>query len=108
MKSTELRIGNLFDKNGNVDTVTPNEIEALFESESREWVKPIPLTEEWLLKFDFRFNDLGFEDLSISFGLISKDFHFVIGNYYVPLKHVHQLQNLYHAITRTELQIKEI
>ena len=122
MTAAELRIGNsvFFNKNHNeignitsIETFLTDQFKVGFYNRIDikyycDEIKPIPITEEWLLKFDFRFNDLGFEDLSISFGLISKDFHFVIGNYYVPLKHVHQLQNLYHAITRTELQIKEI
>lgn len=69
--------------------------------------EPIPLTEEWLLKF-------GFEPLG------SSRFDFKIFTYYLydgsfynqssrlsTIKYVHQLQNLYFALTGEELKIKE-
>ena len=121
MKSTELRIGNLFDKNGNVDTVTPNEIEALFESESREWVKPIPLTEEWLLKFGFESIKsyprikhfrikLNRNYLKVSLLLADNRARFNIpgSGIYKLIDNVHSLQNLYFALTGHELTIKEV
>lgn len=52
MKAQELRLGNLYDNNGNYFVVTPNTIESVFESE-RVWCKPIPLTEDILLKCGF-------------------------------------------------------
>ena len=68
--------------------------------------KPIPLTEEWLLKFGFTFNK--------EHGWFNGDlFEFKINDLFeldwyenAPLKHVHQLQNLYHALTGKELKIK--
>ena len=80
--------------------------DALFE--------PIPLTGEWLLKFGFKKdlgNDLYLESTSTSF--------FVWQNNRVELldnknnicisycEYVHQLQNLYFALTGEELTIKE-
>ena len=66
-------------------------------------VKPIPLTEEWLLKF-------GFENKKIRIGVY--DLIVVLPNsaFYngcgFPCKYVHQLQNLYFAITGEELTMK--
>ena len=74
---------------------------------------PIPLTEEWLLKFGFEKTD--------SHG----DFEYLIGRYSyfrgsfyiadcdecgesVEVQHVHQLQNLYFALTGEELTINEL
>jgi hypothetical protein len=69
-------------------------------------IKPIPLTEEWLLKFGFK-KKVGnrFES-----DLLSQDIYFgngyYIANVLPELKHVHQLQNLYFVLTGEELQIK--
>jgi hypothetical protein len=122
MKAEELRIGNYYNKNGEIEQITPNDIIEVWESE-RIWCKPIPLTEEWLLKFGFEkrskekeffiehFYILGYtvvnrsqwkKDMSLEgFGINQCD------NYIpVDLKHVHQLQNLYFALTNEELTIK--
>lgn len=74
--------------------------------------KPIPLTEEWLLKFGFKklshyyFNDDNY------FSLIDykNKINYVLDDDrgdYMELKHVHQLQNLYFALTNTELTTHE-
>ena len=72
-------------------------------------IKPIPLTEEWLLKF-------GFEITKAS---VTHNHTFSIDNFKVnnllrggqfwyrevELKYVHQLQNLYYALTGEELKV---
>jgi hypothetical protein len=84
-------------------------------------VKPIPLTEEWLWRFGFANNINGFPEidldekrgLSITFKK-TVDTHIVwfaekdIIEYteITTLKYVHQLQNLYFALTGKELEIK--
>ncbi len=96
--------------------------------------KPIPLTEEWLLKFGFGFTDYEIEDdfFEEDAGLLmrqfSKHYHdeiyhdltlnsdnfneFGIRTSFAEVvlngncKYVHQLQNLYFALTGTELTIK--
>ena len=94
--------------------------------------KPIELTEEWLIKLGFEKIDIkgeeGFID-SVEYQLIHKDcyinydgvdFSCVIAcdletytdspNYFAPdkerMQYVHQLQNLYFALTGEELTIK--
>jgi len=82
-------------------------------------VKPIPLTEEWLKRFGF--NDDGFKQYEfINWGIkVKKDphaisetnwivFHGFMNQFseLVSLKHVHQLQNLYFALTGEELELK--
>lgn len=110
MKANELRIGNYVklpygvedvvnvgDPEGGGDTVNGYRIEKC---------KPIPLTEEWLIKF-------GFEKTSLHYlkkdGFIiqsEKDyFECFLGNVVVKLQYLHQLQNLYFALTGGELQI---
>ena len=74
---------------------------------------PIPLTEEWLLKFGFVSNP--YQDI---YYIKNGDNSFVIdinktrGKLelfwkHIDLKYVHQLQNLYFALTGEELTIKQ-
>ena len=77
--------------------------------------EPIPLTEEWLVKFGFELEDEkiyyhldSYEDIyitktSYSFSIYNAT-HFT--NIKQGIKHVHQLQNLYFALTNEELTIK--
>jgi hypothetical protein len=112
MKASELRIGNWYDHNGILKQATPNTIEEVWESE-RSWCKPIPLTEEWLLKFGFELVDgiyVKYFDGNDFIGIDSDDFS--VGTYafgriaHAPqptFMNVHQLQNLYFALTGEEL-----
>ena len=72
-----------------------------------KWLKPIPLTEEWLLKFGFkkhktddRYITFAKANININDGIVN-----LVGypNFLNHIKHVHQLQNLYHALTGKEL-----
>ena len=95
---------------------------------SYEWgaIKPIPLTEEWLLKFGFQRHDQGSVSAQFSYGTnpvtqdyliylkwikdYENDYHLngfpFYQNGYFEIKHIHQLQNLYFALTGEELTIK--
>jgi hypothetical protein len=112
MKAEELRIGNLYDNNGNYFVVTPSTIESVFESE-RVWCKPIPLTEEWLLNFGFK----QYETVGIkTHNYIKGNFKFNSAVLWIAeykgihienkILYVHQLQNLYFALTGEELKLK--
>ena len=78
-----------------------------------ELVEPIPLTKEWLLKFGFKYKEMYYESeyltaLNDCFIVVER----VTGFFYVDapnneIKYVHQLQNLYFALTGEELEIKE-
>ena len=72
-------------------------------------IKPIPLTEEWLLKFGFETKDKVFWDVG-NFR-VGQDrwggYDYVSRRVDIDLKYVHQLQNLYFALTGEELTIKE-
>jgi len=81
-------------------------------------IKPIPLTEEWLLKFGFKTDFYGgqgnvcyyaskgkFKIYSIEDNK-SYQYDYTL-NMFTMIKHVHELQNLYHALTGEELTIKE-
>lgn len=131
MKANELRIGNLvyFDFNGKSDLhiIIPRDIHVMnlceIGKEESECYKPIPLTKEWLLKFRF--------ELQYGFGGIKRYYkdRYLIENgismffdngfsfrittdaqnstHASSVKYVHQLQNLYFALTSKELEIKE-
>jgi hypothetical protein len=118
MKSTELRIGNLvYDTKGYVNTIDLEAITYIFK-ESLNQVKPIPLTEEWLLKFGFKNRPDGIcdhwhlginpitHDWMIELKNLGAGFFYING--YFNIKYVHQLQNLYFALTGEELAINEL
>jgi hypothetical protein len=124
MKAIELRLGNWYDNNGIFKKVTPNTIEEVWVAE-RTWCKPIPLTEEWLLKLGFSMDDaylsMWINDYKYCFKYRdwAKNWAFYIEytdslhpkdeNQKYPvsfdIKYVHQLQNLYFALTSEELTI---
>lgn len=126
MKANELRIGNwIIEKEtqevGQVNTV----ILGIIDEGLTHTYEPIPLTEEWLLKFGFekaskdyvRYDLKATEDVYIlyaddySCGLFnskeSEENELGVIPNWETIKHVHQLQNLYFALTGQELQIKE-
>lgn len=120
MEAHELRIGNWVEwfhpENGFVKCKVDIDIlqtmtSEYFENSDTE-VYPIPLTEEWLIKFGYKKNEYWVED--------SRRFNFTIKggvnldpykNNFVfvdtVLKYVHQLQNLFYCLTGNELTIKE-
>jgi hypothetical protein len=123
MKAKDLRIGNL---------VYFNEELLKFDFESGwnfDFIKPIPLTKEWLLKFGFEkviyeSDETGYgNDYELDIkgvGLISYSDDFSCALFgskesskdelgFLPnwdnCKHVHQFQNLYFALTGQELTL---
>lgn len=110
MKVQELRIGNYVLKEGEEIVITSF---TFYNIEKDEYsYEPIQLTEEWLLKFGFERRPWGL----IINGLLFRDniknpcevLTLEIGNgFRTEVKHVHQLQNLYFALTGEELTIKE-
>lgn len=125
-KATELRIGNLFIGYDNkVFKWSLDEfVMMLTDCDIDEIIKePITLTEEWLLKFGFDQREDYFflkENSKYYFFWNEKDgagittYEKVIGDIVFDeitiikkLKYVHQLQNLFFALTGSELTIKE-
>jgi len=118
MEANELRINNYVYPFDDIYLVTKKTIledciQVCFKDfENTNELHPIPLTEEWLLKFGFkRTNKYDFE-------LIKNDFHFYTssdffnGNGFIcfnefdiKIKYIHELQNLYFALTNKELII---
>jgi hypothetical protein len=109
MDSKELRIGNWVTFNGveaqngliRKDTLGHNN---LFYTSDLDDVQPIPLTEEWLVKFGFTFDETTNCYHYYNF-ILNRLFVMMDIDIHICLEHVHQLQNLYHALTGEELEI---
>jgi len=120
MDSKELRIGNyVYFKGVEVDvfSIEKNPIDwervngVRCEENYVSAIKPIPLTEEWLLKFGFDSNGWKGEFIKYAEGyiyLFGEESCIFAQAYKIEIKHVHQLQNLYFALTGEELTIKII
>ena len=110
MKSTELRIGNL------VRFVSKNEYWPIAEYHFKQLIdgdlpiEGIPLTEEWLIKFnEQQLETLQTMNVSIDEYLGDRRTITFHGQKFdVMYEYVHQLQNLYFALTNEELTIKEL
>jgi hypothetical protein len=126
MEAAELRIGNIVffhDTEMGKITYTHEEIIRGYEIQALEVdgyirdveVEPIPLTEEWLLKFGFKQDSYSYIKgvhqkifsgvMKFDFNETLKDWEFSVG--YITditrILYVHQLQNLYFALTGEEL-----
>jgi len=108
MKAEELRINNwVKDENGPYQIKGEHLDEDNFPT-IQTW--EIPLTEEWLLKFGFENWDKNKWVDSNSVLTISKNddnFLCLINQRDVDILYVHQLQNLYFALTGKELTLKD-
>lgn len=124
MKPEELRISNLVHvpkTNQNIPVTIINKHVGVCVNDGFVWlgfeeIKPIELTEEWLLKFGF---DQTTPDKWFALN-ICNDWTFLFWNNNVlelsvnrhgvvlsKIEYVHQLQNLYFALTGEELTVKE-
>lgn len=128
MDSKELRIGNwvYLDDNGgrNYQIDSGHDIDEIEGFNKDEYCFGIPLTEEWLIKFGFEVIDentfeltigrkvflVNLDDLNDGTGVnqlcykydIQCDYMILLDYYF----YIHQLQNIYFALTGEELEIK--
>lgn len=132
MTSNELRIGNLArDKVSKTELkvvgLTENNVVSYVIDRSKfplanGWaIEPLPLTEEWLLQFGFEkqhkeLSHLSPLNLPETFNLPNSPFSYSqgklilttgTGDFCVYIEYVHQLQNLYFALTGEELTFKQ-
>jgi len=118
MKASEMRIGNWVNKS-NLDKSVIRDyqigVHDLCQWENSHY-KPIPLTEEWLVKFGYKVEfyggqgNIGYSVFVKGLGrLFSHDgliWHpsMALGNFFkAECQYVHQLQNLYFTLTGQEL-----
>jgi hypothetical protein len=133
MKTNELRIGNFVDRNGLMeiievqkagrvwfyDHVNKNQTKSFWLD---EFTKPIPVTEYWLLRLGFTKNTydadkFAFNEPFFKVQLEAKGwgigYNEEIGwsvtalgsSRFAPIPNVHQLQNIYYALTGEELSL---
>lgn len=119
MNAKEFRLGNYAyvtrshgksEMKAAIKQITINYLKTLESNQNNEeflsrFINPIPLTEEWLIKFGFvkqgRYYRIG--KVKITF----RDcWRFEYGGFISKIYYVHQLQNLYFALTDKELQLK--
>ena len=118
IKAQELRLGNwvLFDVEEVYEQITARRIGFISQANSKGHIhpfKPIPLTEDILLKCGFDKSSDGEHFFIGHFGFClvydGHDFCMkprIIDDLVIAYsRHLHQLQNLYHALTGEELQI---
>jgi len=109
MKASELRIGNkalLADSIVTIEEICSDGIETPehgFVSANK--LSGIPLTEEWLVKFGFAKSTTWFRKGSHAIELTVCNLYEFKNIAVVEVKYVHQLQNLYFALTGEELTI---
>lgn len=110
MKSTELRIGNYVNTLDGILKVDGIGDYVLIEKYAYSFsdIKPIPLTEEILLKCGFvkGLNEYNIMRFNIFKPVDYVGYLFCEGNLVLrEIKYLHTLQNLYFALTNQELQI---
>jgi len=116
MEARELRIGNyvVF----NYQNEKPKEVEVRYVAKDLAigFMEPIPLTEEWLFRFGFEKCDnefwffKGIFSISPSIGhyeIVGSKLSFAVMRN-LKIQFVHQLQNLYFALTGEELTTQEL
>lgn len=105
MKKSELIIGNcVYDNDGSLVIIHDG-----FGIDHAAQFEPIPLTEEWLLKFGFEKNTGDYFLGCFSMRIVGKEMIWFVcndGDFSQQVKYVHQLQNLVYALTGEELTIK--
>ncbi len=121
MDAKDLRLGNLLENFiGEVFEVNPTTISDFNNEFGRP--KPIPITEEWLLKFGFKEYLSGYVDTSkiqyteikiskkgfdIALNRTHFEFHYNKSNYsrlFKTIFYIHEMQNLYFVLTDKELK----
>ena len=119
MKANDLRIGNWYKGDCLAQQywqITAQEILDFYDDPIDDYFQPIEITKEWLLKFGFEFSidtwylkgfalwetECGDEKGNEGIGLFYELRQYGMMDRHI--KYVHELQNLYFALTQEELQ----
>jgi hypothetical protein len=110
MKNTEIRIGNFVKRN---DLIVAVDEQTFWDMKNNpEQYEPVKLTEDWLVrrfgleKYEFDNGKLPQYRLENRLIVVRGGFFYDYGTS-AELKYVHQLQNLYFALTGEELTTKK-
>lgn len=117
IEPSELRLGNFINNNNKVIeitlaqnvTVTANTFSGMLSLRKQDII-PIPLTEDWFIKFGFENKSIYFvKDGEYRFTLAENKVYVQVGPdelgcFIRTIQYVHELQNLYFALTGTELK----
>lgn len=110
IKASELRVGNWLKRESQPEgfLVDAQTISRIYHNGVRD-EEPIPLTPEWLERLGFD-NNKDHEGYYMSGGWICKNYSEGDGGVHciAEVRYVHQLQNLYFALTGQELELKEV
>lgn len=113
IEGNELRLGNHVFVQGVPRELTKQMFKVAVITLNCQDIEPIPLTKEWLLKFGFERSVNGLWKFPLEMRSNGRNgFHCFYGNssskrkINIEIKSVHQLQNLYFALTGEELEIK--
>jgi hypothetical protein len=142
MKANELRIGNLVEVSNNyslrpkgweVAYIHAINIDNCIISWEREFfvcnykpfidskephINPIPLTEEWLERFGFQKNAIGFWQIKNPLSRLNQpsdgwylnsegELTKSLSEFFIRIKYVHNLQNFWYNLTGSELTLKD-
>lgn len=108
IKASELRIGNWVLAGGEPFEVNPDVIAVIYNEGGRVEYNPIILTHELVIKAGFwRYGAGSFAKNKIWIVYASGTYFFEVGDITIGrgIMYLHQLQNLYYALTGEELEI---
>ena len=107
MKANELMINNWVKRDTQPDGFQIDATSIVLCERRPEDYHPIPLTEEWLTELGFRNYDVNKWDTD-AMTLLKYDegCKYLANHLHVNIFYVHQLQNLYFALTGNELTLK--
>lgn len=126
IQANELRIGNLVYNESYITEKITSVIEDQVKSKpylsffDENWVnikhiEPIPLTEEWLLKFGFETDEICFYKENFTIGHFAGNMFIWLpsgslssSKYGVEIKTIHHLQNLYFSLFEKELVLSTV
>ena len=120
IKNNSVRVDNLVLYNGeiySINQITKEEFVLIYDFRINKhllvsWsdIKGIPVTEEIIRTLGWN-NDKE-KDVTMPFiighGLTDKKFYAVLGEYYILLSFVHELQNVYYMVDETEIDISKL
>ena len=110
MNANELRLGNFINHNHSIGMKLQAQLNCPKDIDSFREFEPIPLTEEWLVKFGFKKEKEFYfyipQGIEVFFNTDNQLIKVLFKGYLIShIEFVHQLQNLYFSLTAIELTV---